>query len=65
MLVIDSGDRFGDFQEINYSIKIKSPPLNNNDNHYEEVRGGCRRQPPLTSSSIHEKLCNLEFIPDA
>lgn len=48
-----------DFQEINYSIKIKSPHFNNNDNHYEGVRGGCRRQPPLTPSSIHEKLYNL------
>ena len=48
-----------DFQEINYSIKIKSPHLNNNDNHFKGVRGGCRRQPPLTPLNIHEKLCTL------
>ena len=48
-----------DFQGINYSTKIKSQNLNNNDNHYEGGRGGCRRQPPLPPSSIHEKLCTL------
>ena len=48
-----------DFQGINYLTKIKSPHLNNNDNHFKGVGGGWRRQPPLTPLNIHENFCTL------